>query len=107
MAQREQAPQLTALPLPESVPRRIRALRRYREWSQDRLADEASTFGRQIKRPRIVDIEKGGMPTFVELVQVARAMGVSIGDLGATTADYPEVRTFRGEDVLEVLATPS
>jgi ribosome-binding protein aMBF1 (putative translation factor) len=90
---KEDAMAAAALPLPDQIGQRIRYVRDFmREWSQTRLAEETVRLGYPIPRYTIVRIESGRKPTFAEASVLARAMGVSLRQLGVTEDDYPEAR---------------
>ena len=90
--------------LPETMGERIFMIRKKRHVSQRELARRIRTFGVSVDEPAISKLEKGErLPTLKQALAIARALGVSLGDLGASESQYPDARFFRDKETVVLL----
>jgi transcriptional regulator with XRE-family HTH domain len=83
------------LPLPSDVGGRIKYARRFLHgWSQRELSEKTAEVGCLVTEPQLQRIESGQRPDLGQLLAIAKAMGLTVLQLGATSADYPEIHLF-------------
>jgi transcriptional regulator with XRE-family HTH domain len=93
----QEAPQVWAA---ETVDERLTIIRRRSGLSQSDLSTKLGEMGVPIDRSMVARFENGTRrPSFGHLWAIAKILGVTVFDLGATPEEYPELRFIRDPEM--------